>query len=40
MSDGDERALFTGSMELLARSYLESARRELPVIGRFRRKQD
>ena len=39
MSDGDERALFTGSMELLARSYLESARRELPVIGRFRRKQ-
>lgn len=37
LSDEIERALFTESMELLAKSYISSASRELPVISRFRR---
>ena len=40
LGDEAERAVFTESMELLARSYLSSARRELPAIGRFRRKKE
>ncbi len=39
LGDEAERAVFTEGMQLLARSYVESARRELPVIGRFRRKR-
>lgn len=37
LSDETERALFTESMEQLARSYISSARSELPIISRFRR---
>ncbi len=38
LGDEDERAVFTESMELLAKSYIASARRELPVVRRFKRK--
>ena len=39
LSDEDERALFTESMELLARSYISSARKNLPIISRFQRRR-
>lgn len=39
LGDEDERALFTESMELLAKAYISSARRSLPIIGRFGRKK-
>lgn len=39
LSDEEERALFTESMELLARAYIASARKSLPVIRRFQRKK-
>ena len=38
LSDETERALFTESLEQLARSYISSARSEMPVINRFRRR--
>lgn len=39
LSDETERALFTESMELLARAYISSARKSLPVIRHFGRKK-
>ena len=39
LSDETERALFTESMELLARAYISSARKSLPVIRQFGRKK-
>lgn len=39
LSDETERALFTESMELLARAYISSARKSLPVIRHFVRKK-
>lgn len=39
LSDGNDRAVFTDSMEKLARSYISSARKTLPIVNRFRRKK-
>ena len=39
LSDEDERAVFTESMELLARAYISSARSALPIVNRFGRKK-
>ncbi len=39
LSDENERAIFTESMELLARAYISSAKQELPIINRFKRRK-
>lgn len=39
LSDESERAVFTESMELLARAYISSARGALPIVNRFGRKK-
>ena len=40
LSDEDEREVFAESMEQLARAYISAARSRLPIIGRFRRKDN
>ncbi len=39
LGDEHERAVFTESMELLARAYISSARNTLPIINRFQRRK-
>ena len=40
LSDEDERAVFTESMELLAKAYISGARRTLPIISRFQKQKN